>query len=430
MLALPLLFAEVGETLIQFTDTALLGRVGRAELAAIGPIDAVLDVAIVPAIGLVEAMQILLARRVGQGREGAVESTFGRAFAGVGVISAVIAAGLWLAAGPVAELAISSPEVARAVEDFFRFGAWGVIFLALNLAFSSLWVGLGRPRMLVGATVVLVVTNLVLSVALIFGPLGLPALGIEGAGIGFLGAEVAAFCFLAVQTSRRLDLGGMGGRGRDAEASTRGMVRLGTPIGLQALAEAGRWLAFFLVIERLGEDALAASSLVFACYAVFLIPSQAFAEAVYTMISGSLGRGLGERLAPLVRSAAWRALAVTFPLLAFAVIFPEGVLALFTADSQPVSGAGATLTVVALGMLVVVASEIALAAVFGTGDTDAGFVIELIVSGTFVTSAAITALVLELPLPYVWLSLPLAAGVGSAVSAAWLRSGRWRRIAL
>ncbi len=431
-IALPLLFAEVGETLIQFTDTALLGRVGRAELAAMGPIDAVLDAAIVPAVGLVEAMQILVARRVGQRREGGVGATFGRALVGVGLISVAIAAGLWFAAGPVAELAISSPEVARSVEDFFRFGAWGVIFLALNLAYGSLWVGLGRPKMLVGATAVLVVANLVLSIVFIFGPFGLPALGIEGAGIGFLGAEVAAFAFLSVQTSRRLDLGGTGffRQGQGADASTRQMARLGTPIGLQALVEAGRWVAFFFIIQGLGEDALAASSLVYACYAVFLIPSQAFAETAYTMISASLGRGVGERLAPLVRAAAWRAFAVTLPMLAVAAIFPEVVLSLFTDDTELVAGARAALIAMALGMLAVVAAEIGLGAVFGTGDADAGLVIELIVSGMLVTSAALAALVLELQLFYVWLSLPLAASVGVAVSVVWLRSGRWRRVVL
>jgi putative MATE family efflux protein len=432
VIAVPLLFAEVGETLIQFTDTALLGRVGRAELAAIGPIDAVLDAAIVPAVGLVEAMQILVARRVGQGRDGAVGETFGRALAAVGLIAVAVAVALRLAAGPVAELVISSAEVARSIEDFFRFGSWGVIFLALNLAYSSLWVGLGRPRLLVGATIVLVVTNLALSIVLIFGPLGLPALGIEGAGMGFLGAELAAFAFLSVQTARRLDVGGirLAGRGQEADASTGRMVRLGTPIGLQALVEAGRWVAFFLIIERLGEDALAASSLVFACFVVFLIPSQAFAETVYTMISASLGRGIGERLAPLVRAVAWRALVATLPLLAMAVLLPDVVLSLFTDDQQLVSGARSTLIAVGLGMVVVVAAEVGVGAVFGTGDADAGFVIELIVSGGLVTSAALAALVLDLELFYVWLSLPVAAGVGFAASVAWLRSGRWRRVAV
>jgi Na+-driven multidrug efflux pump len=131
-----------------------------------------------------------------------------------------------------------------------------------------------------------------------------------------------------------------------------------------------------------------------------------------------------------VRAVAWRAFAVTLPLLAVAVIFPDVVLSLFTDDTELVSGARTTLMAVALGMLAVVAAEVGLAAVFGTGDADAGFVIELIVSGGLVTSAVLAALVFELKLFYVWLSLPLAASIGLAVSVAWLRSGRWRRVVL
>ncbi len=405
---------------------------GKTELAAIGPIDAVVDTAVVPVVGLVEAMQILVARRVGQERERAIGPIFGRALLLVGLISLVLAVSLRLASGPVAERLISSPEVARSVEDFFRYGAWGIVFFALNLTYSSLWVGLGRPRILVGATLVLVGTNLVVSIGLIFGSLGLPALGIEGAGIGFLAAELVTFAFLSIETARRLELGGLGLRrhGTEDDTSTRVIARLGTPIGLQALVEALRWVAFFLVIDSLGEDALAWSSLVFACYALFLVPSQAFAETAYTMISASLGRREGGGITFLLRAVAWRAFATTLPLLAAAAIFPDVVLSLFTDDPELVSGARETLRAVAVGMVAVVAGEIALAAVFGTGDTGAGFLVEVIMSGTLVAWAALAALVMELELPYVWLSLPFAASVGLVLSVAWLRMGRWRRVVL
>jgi putative MATE family efflux protein len=423
---IPVLFAEVGETLIHFTDTALLGRVGKAELAAIGPIDAVLDTAIVPAVGLVEAMQILVARRVGQDLQGAIGPIFRRTLALVGMVATLVAAALWLAAGPAAERLIDSPGVAEAVEDFFRWGAWGIVFLALNLALGSLWTGLGRPRVLIGATAVLVLVNLLLTIFLIFGP---PSLGIEGAGMGFLGAEIAAFAYLGVATARRLGLAELRpGRGMEAEDGPRGLVRLGTPIGLQALVEALRWVGFFLVIEQLGEDALAWSSLVYACYALFLIPSQAFAEALYTITSTSLGRDGAGRVVPLLKAVLWRALAFTLPLLVLGLIFPDAVLSVFTADPELIAGAQKTLIALILGMLAVVASELALAAVFGTGDTDAGFVIEVITSITLVTTAALVGLVAGLDLPYVWLALPLAAGVGAGMSLAWLRSGRWRRV--
>jgi len=132
-IALPVLFAEVVETLIQFTDTALLGRVGTAELAAIGPIDAVIDLTIVPAVGIAEAMQIVVARRVGEQRDRAIGPTFARTAGLVLVVSVELAVALRFASGPLGERLISSGEVARAVEDFFRFGSWAVVPFALNL---------------------------------------------------------------------------------------------------------------------------------------------------------------------------------------------------------------------------------------------------------------------------------------------------------
>jgi len=129
-IALPVLFAEVGETLIQFTDTALLGWVGTPELAAIGPIDAVIDLAIVPAVGIAEAMQIVVAR---EQRDRAIGPTFARTAGLVLVVSVELAVALRFASGPLGERLISSGEVARAVEDFIRFGSWAVVPFALNL---------------------------------------------------------------------------------------------------------------------------------------------------------------------------------------------------------------------------------------------------------------------------------------------------------
>ena len=410
------------------TDTALLGRVGTAELAALGLVDAVLDAAIVPAVGLVEAMQITVARRSGEARGGAVGTTFVRAFALVAAVSFVAALALRLAAGPVAAWAVGSSDVASAVEDFFAWGSWGILFLALNLAYGSLWVGLGRARILVGATALLVVANLVLSYGLIFGALGFPRLGMEGAGIGFLGAEILTFLLLTAQTVRRFRAARPAVSEEPPASTVRAasLVRLGAPISLQALVEALRWVAFFLVVEQLGEEALAWSSLVYACYALLLIPSQAFAEAGYAMVSRVIGEGRGDRVPALLRAITLRTLAATLPLLAVALVLPGLVLSVFTGDSGAASGAEGALQVLALGMVVVVAAEAWLAGVFGTGDTDAGFLIELALTTTVVGLAAVSALVLGLGVAFVWLSVPVGAAIGLGLSYARIRSGRWR----
>ena len=373
-------------------------------------------------------MQIVVARRVGEGRRQTASATFGRALLPVAFLSTVLAVALWAGAGPIGGRLIPSAEVAHAVEDFFRFGAWGIVFLSLTLAYSSLLVGLGRTRVLIGVTAVVVLVNLVSSWALIFGELGLPPLGIEGAGIGFLAAEAAAFAVISAYTARHRLLGLRHVLGRSPVAmSIRRLVRLGGPIALQALVEALRWVVFFWIVARLGEEALAWSSVVFACYGLLLIPSHAFAETGYTMTSAALGRGEADGTRRVIRAVLPRAYAVVLPLLVFAFLLPETTLALFSANPSTLTGAKGSLQVVALAMLVVVAADIALAAVFGTGDTDSGFLIELLISGTLVLLAALAALALGLELAWVWLALPLASGLGLAASGLWLRSSRWKR---
>ena len=101
-----------------------------------------------------------------------------------------------------------------------------------------------------------------------------------------------------------------------------------------------------------------------------------------------------------------------------------------TCSSAGIAGALPALRVVAVGMLAVVAAELLLAAVFGTGDTDAGFVIELLVTGSLVALTPGAVLVLDPPLALVWALLPVASLLGLAAAALWLRSGRWRRMAV
>ena len=122
-----------------------------------------------------------------------------------------------------------------------------------------------------------------------------------------------------------------------------------------------------------------------------------------------------------MRSVARAAFAVTLPLLALALAFPETVLSVFTGHAETMAGARPTLRVVAIGMLLVVPAELWLAAVFGTGDTDAGFAIELLTSVAFVAACV-------LALPFVWALLPAASALGLGASFFWVRSGLWRSV--
>ncbi len=88
--SIPILFAEISETIVNVTDTVFLSRVGTTELAAVALADTMYVMALVLTIGVVEGLQILISRRAGEGRHRAVGEIFTQGLMILVVLSAVL----------------------------------------------------------------------------------------------------------------------------------------------------------------------------------------------------------------------------------------------------------------------------------------------------------------------------------------------------
>jgi putative MATE family efflux protein len=429
-LSLPLIFAEISETLNHVIGTVFLTRVGVVEVGAVALADTVFEMWAVLTFGLVDGLQILIARRIGQGRDRSVGETFNQGLGLLVLVSIVLTALLYGLAGPLSFFLVSSDEVGLAVEQFLRIIAFAIGFNAVSLAYSALFLGLGKTRVLIWATLVLAATNIALDYTLVFGHFGFPALGIRGAAIGSLGAEIATFIFLTLYVILRCDRRryGIFSFSRWERATTDLLARLSWPIALEALLEGGRWLAFFLVIERLGPVALAESNLVYACFEVFLIPTGGFAETACSMVSTLVGKGQ-TRFEALMREVTAASYAITLPMIAVALVFPGAVLSLLDIEGALRGGGEASLRVLSLAMLIVIPGEMWAAAVIGTGDTFASFWIEAVLTVVMVGCAYVTALVLDLPLYYVWMAIPLSWLACFLLSYFWMHSEQWKKMA-
>jgi multidrug resistance protein, MATE family len=380
-----------------------------------------------PIVGLLEALQLVIARRVGERRREDVGALFIRGFLIAAAASVVLAVGMRLGAGQLSLWLADSDEVVRPLERYLEVAAYGIPFMALNWAYGALYVGLLRARVLLWATAVLVVTNFILSYAFILGNLGAPRLGMEGAAISFVGAEAVVFLLFTIRTMRSSEL-------RDLhlfrlrpvrQAVLRPLARLSVPVALQGLLEEVRWFIFFLVLARVSDDLLAWSNVIFACYLVLMIPTDALSEGAYTMVSNVVGSGQADHWRSVVRRAMAISFAATAPLLIVAVAVPDAVLSVFEADAVAMEGAATALRVVAVAMLVVIPAELWMSAMLGTGDVDAAFVIELLLSAVIVMGA-VAALVLDITLPQLWLALPAAALIAWTLAHVRLRTERWR----
>jgi len=428
--SLPIIFVEATETFDHLIDTIFLARVGITELGAIAVADTVFLLFLVFPLGLVDGIQILTARRVGQRRPEAVGAVFNQGLALIILVCAVSAAALKVASPVVCEWLVESKAVGDAVDGYLQIDAYCLGLSGVTFALGALLTSLGRTQALVPATIIMIITDVVLNYLFIFGKFGCPALGMKGAAVGSLGAEFAAASFLTVYVWRRIDAGRYGffRFRRLGQGTVRLLGLVSIPIAVQGIVMNLRWFAFFLILERVGAETLAVANVVYTCYVVLWVPTEGFAETTCSMVSRFVGRNRSHRIGGVLKHAIGGALVATVPFIVAALVVPEWFVAVFSPGSGILVQTSASLRVVALAMLIATPGEMWFIAVLGTGDTAAFLGIEFALTLTMLGLTYFGAIHMAWPMALVWLSLPIAWLVCLTISYGWMKSGVWKRI--
>ena len=424
------MFAELSETIIHVTDTAFLGRVGDTQLAALVLGDTILGLWLVLGLGLTDAMQIIVARRHGENDEPGAGKAFGHTLVLTLVLSVVLTALLKLLSPWVSGLIAESAQVSAALNEFLQIAAYGLPFFCVSFAYSAFFIGIARTRVLVLATFVLALVNLVLAYGLILGNLSMPALGLRGAAFASVGAEIATALFLIIYTVRR----GYAGRYRmfEFQGWSRGLVwslvGLAGPVVVYGVIESAQWLFFFIILEQLGTAVLAVSNVIYACLLIFLIPAEALSETAVSFVSAAIGRGQRDDARALVRRIAAVAAAATLPMALLALVAPAALFSVFFGIQETSEAAQLALRIVAGGLSFGVPWLVWMGGLQGTGDTLAGSVIDSGVSVVILVWAAAAAFVLDGGVAGVWSGIATAWFAGLVAAVLWMRSDRWHRV--
>ncbi|MFC4640055.1 MATE family efflux transporter [Deinococcus hohokamensis] len=271
-LAGPVVVSQFASNALALIATAVIGRLGTAELAAAAYANAAYYLVFIMLVGVM----LSVAPRVARAHGAADPVGVGRALRG----------GLWLALALTAGclpvmwgLAAVLPHVAPAdirsdlAATYLRIYALGML---PNLAFIALrgtMEGTGNPRVVTLISLLGVGTAALLSPGLAYGWGPLPRLGLAGAAAASVLTVWGMAAGLWPLVWRRV--AAPSGRPLKTEAwqETRVLLKLGWPIGLTLGAEGGMFTLTTLLMARFGPEALAAHNVTLqAITAIFMIP--------------------------------------------------------------------------------------------------------------------------------------------------------------
>ena len=377
-IAYPIMLGNLAQTVITFTDTAFLGHLGTIELSASMMAGLFYYVFTTLAMGFAVGIQIFIARRFGEGNLKQIGVIFqhGALFVlGLGMILFSI---LHFCSEGLMQVIIESDNIYASSMEYLKYRQFGIIFVVFNFLFRSFYVGISNTKVITYSTILMAVVNIFLDWCLIFGHCGLPEMGIGGAALASLMAEVTAFCFFWIYTFVTIphDEYGMF-RWHPWESKLMGdILKVASPCMIQRLFSFGTWFAFFILIEKMGETAIGISSVVRSTYMILIIPGFAFAATANTLTSRIIGEGKSDEVMAMLWKVVKNAVLCSLALAIVTSIIPELILQIYTDDLSLAAAAVPSVYVISIATVLGAIGMVFFEAVSGTGNTSAAMALE------------------------------------------------------
>lgn len=370
-LAWPSILENMLQSVFGIVILLMVARLGPASVAGFGASNGLIMVAMATFFALSMGTTVLVAHATGA-RNPEAASLAAKQSLVLGLIVGLVITALGATFAPWLVAALGAgPEVVAEGATFLRIFALGAVFLVTTFVAGGVMRGAGDTRTPMLVTLATLILSLLLAYPLIFGRLGMPALGLGGAALASVIARAggaAVLVALLLRPGGAVCLTGRDGW-RPALEPFRRLVNIGLPSMFESLFRSGGMLLFTVIVFQLGTVAAAAQQI--AQQAVFfsMMPGFGFSMAATSLVGQSLGARNPERAG----RASWFATrsCMTWMGLMGVVFFFGGswIMRAFSDDPVIVGQGAAALRVVALAQPGQALGMVLAGSLRGAGDT-------------------------------------------------------------
>lgn len=425
----PIIFGNLAQTIIVLVNTIFLGHVGNAELGAAMMAGMYYLVFTTITQGFSVGIQILVARRLGEGNITRIGKIFEHGLYFTILLGLSLLGIMGFFTRSFFSHIIESPNIYASAIKFMDFRQWGILFVSINFLFRALYIGLSNTKIITITTLMMAAVNIFFDYTLIFGHFGLPEMGVAGAGLSSVLAEMTAFITFIVYTFiklpyKRYQLFSF----QRFEGRLLGSVlRISLPTMFQRLISFGSWFLFFAMIEHLGERSMAISGIVRSVYMLCTIPVFAYSATANTITSRLIGAGKQDELPRTLLHIVMMSTLTVLPILAFCAIFPEQVAAIYTDDKMLAAQSVPALYTIYIGAIIMTAAMVYFEFVSGTGKTLIALFLETGVIIVYIIYLLLSTHKYQFAIQWVWCTEWVYSSLILLFSLAFLKWYPWRK---
>lgn len=435
VLAFPMIISTACDGVMTFTDRLFLARVGSEQMNAAMGGGVTLQMLMFFFVGLTGYSTALVAQYFGAAeKHNATKAAF------QAILVTLLAWPVILLIKPLAFayfdlMKIPASQLGYQIE-YLNVLAWGAVFGMMRYTLGCYFSGIGKTKIVMIATLVAMVVNVVLDYIFIFGKFGFPPMGVRGAAFATVSGGLAAMIVLLVayfSPVNRREFAVMKSF-RFNYSVMKKLIWYGSPAGFEMFLNFLAFATMISLFHAQGEVVATATTIMFNWDLVSFIPLLGIEIAVTSLTGRYMGAGKPDIAQHAAISAIKTGIFYSVIILALFVFIPEELVRVFHPETaspifdEAVPIAVAMVKIASLYVLVEAVIVALVGALRGAGDTHFTMIVSVIAHWSFVPILYVSLNVLNLSVPFSWFLLIVFFLLFSTALIFRFRSGKWKTI--
>ena len=318
-------------------DTAMIGGLGYKQLAAASLVVNVIAIPLVIGIGLIMSVTPLVAIANGQNNHHKASHILFNGWA-LSLVSGIAIAFMVHVISFYLPLMGQDPEVAALAKNYLIIMGYSLIPMMIFSACKNFTDGLQYTQTAMALSIASLPLNAFLCWLLIYGHWGMPALGIDGAGVATLISRILlAIAMIVVVTKHKVFIPFMHHK-KEAwilnSATLKEMLGIGVPSSLQYCMEAGAFSISGIMVGWLGAIPQAAHQIALNCASATFMVALGFSMAGSIRVSDAYGKCQMKELSAIGKSTAFTGLVYGVGAAVFMITLGNYLPYIFTHDKR------------------------------------------------------------------------------------------------
>ncbi len=412
------------------TNNIFLGGLGQEALGIAGITGVYYLIFAVVGHGLNNGLQALISRRAGENRIDEIGRLFTQGiyisfgFAALGILFT------WFVAPIILKFSLHDPERVAIAVRFLNIRILGLPFLYVYQMRNALLVGTNQTRYLILGTTTEAVVNVFFDYTLIYGKLGLPQMGFNGAAIASIISEVAGLVVLFMVLrykgiSKQLNLFKSW---KFERTNSKLIIIQSAPLIAQHAISIISWEFFYILIEHHGARDLAVSNTMRNMFGFFGCFTWAFAATANTMVSNVIGQNKQELVMPLIKKIMYWSVGFASLVCLILNLYPHAFLSVYGQGEDFIQSGIPVLRVVSCALVLMSISVVWMNAVTGSGNSSMNLATEFIAIIFYCIYVYTTMEKMQLPITWGWGSEWIYWTTILIPSFWYMQSGKWKKI--